>query len=78
MNDIKKVAEQLPDELKEAVAKHGFSKVAAAYYKAQGHAVGDEIGFEDAARIIGTQLFKHAAESRRINQGLDSLQQLVR
>jgi len=61
------VTDRIGPELREAVSRFGFAKVAARMYGV------DEISEETAAGIIGTNLMTRLAEWRQVDSGLKAL-----
>jgi hypothetical protein len=67
MKDIEKHASP---ELKEAIRRFGFNKVAAKMFGV------DEINEKTASTLIGTKLMTRLAEWRTVNVGLKALKDL--
>ncbi len=68
---MKDLDNAIPQQLRDAIAKFGFAKVAAQMYGVS------EINEKTASVIVGTNLMTRLAEARQIETGLSALEQLI-
>ena len=68
---MKDLDNAIPQQLRDAIAKFGFAKVAAQMCGVS------EINEKTASVIVGTNLMTRLAEARQIETGLSALEQLI-